>query len=304
MKIAIRVRQRVIQDRVQLEAGNVAIHCVPVGERSEDADIQATTTLTETLELNAWRHDWQAPEGQSLFDMQKVPAARRRELDELWTHLETTTRGLLAKARWRWGSAESLWDPPPTRFVVDDNKATWLALDGTQPVRLPCFFREPPQATRQALEALLGERDEPLAHTLLQEAKRMFDAESFRGALVVAMSAAEVGTKRYYSSRFPMLKDFLKEIPSPPLAKMLKEIANVKSDRPGATGTAIPEKLRSALRKHVEIRNDVTHSGDDVDRPRAHAVIGHVESLLYLLDVHSGHEWALDHVAPEFRGLP
>jgi hypothetical protein len=140
---------------------------------------------------------------------------------------------------------------------------------------------------------------EPLAHEMLREAKAAM-VSSPRSALLIAASALEVGVKIHISKIAPEASWLAREMPSPPVHKMLRVYIR---DLHVRRGTQLPDwdKLRPLLTAAEELakaRNDLTHKGEMPEKTRASLpeALMVVTDLLYILDVLEGHEWAKGNV--------
>jgi len=140
---------------------------------------------------------------------------------------------------------------------------------------------------------------EPLAHELLREAVGL-RPEYPDVALIMAVSAAEIGIKQYIGRSQPETEWLIENMPSPDILRMLREyIPKIKPQNEFLGRVVIPENsILSKLKKAVPNRNRLIHVGEtkhtheDLD-----ALLSCVSDLLYLLDYYSGRDWALGHLS-------
>jgi hypothetical protein len=141
---------------------------------------------------------------------------------------------------------------------------------------------------------------EPLAHYMLREA-RAVSLRHNTSALVIAVAAAEIGTKQLVSRFVPEATWLVEHVPSPPLERLLREyVPELPLGDVDPSLVPPPERLLEALRKGVTIRNAVAHVGTrSVDPDTIHDVLDAVQDLLWLFDYYAGHHWALAHLSYE-----
>ena len=154
----------------------------------------------------------------------------------------------------------------------------------------------------ESLNQMWGSRDvaEPLARQVLLEAQELA-VENPRAALVLAVTAAEMGVKQFAARQARESEAWLlNNLASPPLATLLKEHLPFFTEKHTTDGHAVPKRLRRAVAKAVEKRNKVVHRGDDADYDVSSLpqVLADINELLYLLDWFAGHDWAFDHLQP------
>lgn len=163
------------------------------------------------------------------------------------------------------------------------------------------------RVTDEIVESILSlsrcNTDEPLAHELFQEAlsQRFHNP---RSSLVMVIVAAETGLKKLISELDPAKKVawFDNNEESPPLLYLLEnELPNLLV-RSGFKGKVLcPHKwVIDSIRKGVERRNKIVH-GHDIqlksDSCSLRDVIKAVSELLYLFDLYSGNEWAVEYAS-------
>jgi hypothetical protein len=95
----------------------------------------------------------------------------------------------------------------------------------------------------------------------------------------------------------PAAEWLVMELPSPPIRKI---VSDWLPTLPIQSHYLPTKRLRRALNKAVEARNEIVHTGHtpSVDVP---GLLEATADLLRLFDVYRGHDWALEHVSDETR---
>ncbi len=142
---------------------------------------------------------------------------------------------------------------------------------------------------------------EPLAFELLMEAQHL-QFDNPRSALVIAVAAAEVGTKRCLKFIDPTLTEMLESPKSLPIVNLLE------SYYPKDSRARIVPSIIVQLRKAVFERDRLVHAGAfTLERKQLGRRLRAIEDLLRLFDVQMGHEWAEKFISGDTRlelGLP
>lgn len=157
---------------------------------------------------------------------------------------------------------------------------------------------------------------EPLAWQIFHEAVEL-RYRSPRAAIVMALTAAEVGTKLLPSSLSPSASEgwLALEMPTPPMEKLIGGYLPLLTDKRVVTKgkqprqeEAIPKGLRDRLVKASSRRNKLVHSNElSPADEEVNRTLADVYEYLYLLDWFSGQEWAMRRVSDDCReayGLP
>src|SRR5260370_6427197 len=102
--------------------------------------------------------------------------------------------------------------------------------------------------------------DEPLAHELLREAKAL-SGSSPRSALLILVTAFELGVKAYIMPVAPQTTGLIDTMPSPPIYKLFKDYLPSLHDH---SGKEVPywtklKYLFTSCKKLFEDRNDLIH---------------------------------------------
>ena len=129
---------------------------------------------------------------------------------------------------------------------------------------------------------------EPLGHELLREANVNRDSNP-RSSLILGVAAAEVGFKQFASKSLPDTAWIL-ELPSPPLIEMLNKFPWCQLNlRINDKVPAVPELIIDELKKAVNLRNKIVHSGiASLSFETLKSALDSVKDLLYFLDMLSG----------------
>lgn len=139
---------------------------------------------------------------------------------------------------------------------------------------------------------------EPLAHEMLREAKAI-RGEHKRSSLLIAISAAETGIKKFIVYMQPDTKWLLENAPSPDLLKLVKEYIPIfKLDISSHEDAKSREvEILEILKKGISIRNRLVHGASySLSSQTLGDLIGAVEELIWLIDYYSGNEWATRHM--------
>jgi hypothetical protein len=154
------------------------------------------------------------------------------------------------------------------------------------------------------IEVLLktGE-NEPLGHELFLEAWEL-RSRNPRSALIIGMSAAEVGLKQCIAKLVPDAEWLANNAPTPPLDKMLSNYLLLLPAKLKIEGNVLKpsQRIRSAIRKGIQARNHSVHVGSEPPKGKAlKELLLSIRDLLYLLDFYCGFEWALEYIRDEVR---
>jgi hypothetical protein len=209
--------------------------------------------------------------------------------------------------RWRWAIKSSHKPINSTRGVSwsFDNQS-WLAM----PTDLYLvgggfeFYFRVSARLHGEMEALIkAGKTEPLGHELFLEAWGLRSGNP-RSALIIGMSAAEVGFKQCIGKLVPDAEWLANNAPTPPLDKMLSSYLPLLPAKLRIEGHVLKPSLRirSAIKKGIEARNHSVHVGSEPPRgDDLEELLLSIRDLLYLLDFYCGFEWALEYIRDEVR---
>jgi len=149
----------------------------------------------------------------------------------------------------------------------------------------------------QISELLLAEDYEPIGHELLREAWNLRH-DSPRSALMLGVSALEVGIKAFVSKLVPSSEWLCFEMPAPPVVKMIEEyLPKLPVKLKINDKVFIPPKIIEVLRKAVTKRNRVAHKGTAIHNDESLAdILMNIQMTLYFLDYYAGHSWAINNM--------
>ena len=215
---------------------------------------------------------------------------------------------LVGLARWRFGALEPDSPLEAITYSVRRGREEWLDVS-TGVAGWPqdlwlgdgqYLFERDVWKLQELLDA---EAHEPLERSLLVRAAGLVRSNP-EASLVLAVAAAEVGTKRL-AGRLRRESEawVLSELPSPSIDKLLEKHVPMLTDKRTKDGRAIPKELRKEIRSASEARNTLVHKGllDEEAREHVPETLRAVSDLLYLLDWLAGNEWALAYVTEERR---
>ncbi|MES2791574.1 MAG: hypothetical protein V4719_18290 [Planctomycetota bacterium] len=184
-----------------------------------------------------------------------------------------------------------------------DDGAIWEPVPGTRDFSLlaSAMFWPPDFGGFNQISPLLESGlYEPLGHQLLREAN-LIRHSSPRSALLIAITAAEVGFKELVSRLVPDAEWLAMHAPSPPLIQMLKEYLPklpVKARIGGPDFVPfIPDNVLDILQKGIKKRNEATHQGKEISSDTLEEVIGAVEDLLWILDCYAAFPWVANRIS-------
>jgi hypothetical protein len=189
-------------------------------------------------------------------------------------------------APFEWSLDGKRWFPVCGKFSIEPLEWHFEYLD---------FIVDPEEGEYESLPA------EPLAFELLMEAQQL-QHDNPRSALVIAVAAAEVGTKVCLKFIDSGLADILDARNSPPIVDLLDRYYP-KDSRMGIVPTILEQ-----LRKAVLDRNNLVHAGKfTLRRDQLRRRLRAIEDLLRILDIQMGFEWAEKFISEKTRaemGLP
>jgi hypothetical protein len=118
----------------------------------------------------------------------------------------------------------------------------------------------------------------------------------------MGIAAAETGFKTALCDLNPTVTWIVKNLPSPPLDRMLRDYMAQLPARNQINGEVRrpPQKIISTIKKGIELRNNLVHGREDtVTTEDVRKILEAVRDLLYMLDYYRGHDWALERLTPE-----
>jgi hypothetical protein len=180
------------------------------------------------------------------------------------------------------------WHAMPTTISARISSRRWLRVDDV--VR-----REVTATVRQGYS-------EPVAHELYREAWGQERGRNLHGAMLLGISAAEVGIKQCIATLAPDTAWMVENIQTPPIARMLREYIPALLSKLDLHNKTVPppDSIVNTIHKGTTIRNKITHGGlytltSDTVRETLLAVY----DLLWILDYYTGHNWAIHNLRYE-----
>jgi hypothetical protein len=144
--------------------------------------------------------------------------------------------------------------------------------------------------------------EEPLARQLFREAWSQIGINQ-RSALVIGVSAAEIGLKTLISALIPGTDWLMQEITTPPVGKVLRKFLptlRVRAKRIDGGPIMPPQQLIRRIEKAVEHRNDVVHAGKPPPARQELAVmLRAISDFLWMCDIYLGEHWAIKHISSD-----
>jgi hypothetical protein len=154
----------------------------------------------------------------------------------------------------------------------------------------------PPEEIVRMVES--GEQ-EPVAHQLFREAWELRSSNP-RSALAIGIAAAEIGVKDLIASLIPNAQWLVKETPSPPVVKILREYLPMLPVRGRLKGKTLkpPSGLITLINKGNEYRNDLVHAGASLpDWKELESILRAVNDVLWICELYAGAGWAGSYIS-------
>jgi hypothetical protein len=197
-----------------------------------------------------------------------------------WAQATSGTQSPFAFVGYEWSSDKVSWHAMPHSISVRIGQSRGISTTS--------------EDIKEITEILTAAHSEPLGHELIREA---FDIASMnpRSALLVGVSALETGLKDYIRLRIPHSEILLEEMPSPSVENMVQKVIPELHKAQNITTLDFPLQKddKDLLKKWVLQRNRVTHGTQKtVDAAELIKFLEFARTLLYKLDVCSGHLWA------------
>ncbi len=142
--------------------------------------------------------------------------------------------------------------------------------------------------------------DEPLGHELQNEAEVLIERAP-RSALLMAAAAVEAGVKDHIRRVAPITDWLIREMPSPPVGKLLKSyLPELHRENPRVEtwnrATTLFNKFQNVV---IPERNKLSHVGKSVKADDARIYVMYARDILYMIDYLDGHDWALGNLSAE-----
>jgi hypothetical protein len=220
--------------------------------------------------------------------------------------LHESSKQVLGLLRWRYGK----WvgyelHGKPGLFWYSASKDRWFrfpsylpAVSGLELIGGMSFH----DFVQAFISKRLNEReDEPIGHRILQNAYSL--RNDARAAIVLAVSALEVGVKDLIARRAPDAEWLAFEVPAPAVEKIIREyLCKLHPHVEKAEYEAIFKKdILDGIRAAVTLRNSIAHRGLEATYDKATEVCDVVRDVLRRLDFISGETWIGKELTDERR---
>ena len=240
--------------------------------------------------------------------MSVMPPGFREFAERIQRDLRDAAHRAVGLLRWRSGELGAVrpftaaWQ---ITWTLDD---VWHHFPGTTTVSLHAdrLLEIRPSAAEDIARLAAVDRAEPFAYELLREAWALADTNP-RSALLIAITALEVGTKQYIAERIPPAEWLVNNQPAPDVIAILRDYLPTLEPPTGAHAGAstvdLPDDLLPLLRKRRDQRNKIAHSPKVYQEPepvatpeRARSAVLAVRQVLFRFDIADGEAWAHEHV--------
>ena len=231
--------------------------------------------------------------------------ATLKTIDDIFHHIRVVSRSTVIMLNWTHGL-----DGPPDPY---GRSHAWYSNDGNK------WFQYP---EHMEIRFLLGEAthsiyaknvkideivrkveagaEEPLARQLFREAWSQIGINP-RSALVIGVSAAEIGLKKLIANLIPETDWLMQEIQMPPVVRMLEEFLptlQLRAKRVDGGLLMPPKQLIPKLRKAIKYRNEVVHAGKPPPaREELAVMLRAISDFLWMCDIYLGETWAIKHIS-------
>jgi hypothetical protein len=158
-----------------------------------------------------------------------------------------------------------------------------------------------PNETDDILTLLKTDQDEPIPHVLFREAWEQRSSNQ-GSALMIGMTALEVGVKSLIATLIPHASWLAMQVPTPPLVQILTEYLPKLPARLFFNNEvkAPPPVILEEIRKGVNLRNGLTHRGQrPPDFEALESLLLAIKDCLWLFDYYAGHIWASEFIRRE-----
>jgi hypothetical protein len=228
-------------------------------------------------------------------------------IDDIFHHIRVVSQSTIVMLNWTHGL-----DGPPDPYGLSH---AWYSGDGNKwfrysLVRKIVLLIEEATHSIYARDVKIDEivrkvkagTEEPLARQLFREAWSQIGTNP-RSALVVGVSAAEIGLKRLIAALIPETDWLMEEIPTPPVGKVLRKFLptlRVRAKRVDGGQIMPPQQLILQIEKAVKHRNGVVHAGKQPPARQELAVmLRAISDFLWMCDIYLGEHWAIQHISPD-----
>jgi hypothetical protein len=270
---------------------------------TEEEPPSGINKIFESLIQSASEHPTEPDEKQGALlsrDFQNFASQVRHRLYE-------SIRRTVRIIRWRWALTSShnpIASTSGVSWSLDNHR--WLTMPEDlhfEGGRFEFYFRISARLHGEMEALIKGGENEPVGHELFLEAWALRRTNP-RSALIIGMSAAEVGFKQCIGKLVPPAEWLAHHAPTPPLDKMLSNYLPLLPAKLKIEGRVLKpsKKIRSSIKAGIEARNHSVHLGSEPPKGKdLKELLLSIRDLLYLLDFYCGFEWALEYIRDEVR---
>jgi hypothetical protein len=274
-------------------------------DRSQIEDLTRTTTVcTATCDAEipiAVAEKLAAPLKDEVAAIGSLSRLELAAIDKIYEDLSSLLKSTIDMFRWRHGL---IGGPVGGReaFYSEGGKR-WLKASLVRGIELKIGFpfksslKDVPSG--EIVRLVEEGKGEPVAHQLFREAWALRDSNP-ASALVIGMAAAELGVKDLIAALVPNAQWLAKEIPSPPLMKILREYIPNLPVRARFKDKALkpPKELITLINRGTEFRNNLVHRGGAPPNRRVlREILRAVRDVLWICELYAGEPWAGSHVS-------
>lgn len=302
---SVTIRPLTIDEKQNLK-GNFLV-CTAFTEEEPSSDVHI---MFERLANNLMPEENQEKEGrarkQLLRSLDLFPMQFQEFASAVHHRLAQSIQLTARVIRWRWAiktshkPIHSTWGVSWS-FEGQDWRRMPYTMSGD--LELDFSFTVSAKAHDEMERLIKAGEDESLGHELFLEAWEL-RSNNPRSALIIGMSAAEVGLKQCIGKLVPDAEWLANNVPTPPLDRLLSNYLPMLPAKRKIEGKVLkPSKMiRSAIRKGIEARNASVHVGTEPpQRLELKELLLAIRDLLHLLDFYCGFEWALEQIRDEVR---
>ena len=275
-----------------LDASSVVCTATTEGEIPDN---QATEDLHLAL-LNSTDGVWPNFKGKNQEEMAHI----WRAVDSFFIPLSDLIQSTTSILRWRFGSTRGpVYPYQNVKQALSEDGESWFLFHAARSVNISMLpsvsqFEITPDIEREVTKLVVDNREEPLGHQLLREARNQARAHS-RSALVIGVAAAEVGLKKLIGVLVPQNQWLLEEIETPSLSKILRKYLPQLPVKLKFTGKTIapPNQVIRKLERAAELRNKIVHAGKEPpNTDELDDLLDAIQDFLWICDLYAGNAWA------------
>lgn len=226
-------------------------------------------------------------------------------LDGSFKELHERLKATVQVLRWRYGLSQQFTQLLSKGRAWSTDGSHWRGASRIRGfdllVGVPYSIKGPSDAVVRDVQKLVQDGiGEPLGRELYREACKLKQS-STRSALVLGVAAIEVGIKELISELVPNSSWLVDNLPSPPIEKLYGKYLPTLPLKavPLGKSRALPPPLMKHVKRAVEARNLIVHTGQESDGTFVHDFLLSASDILWILDVFRGFTWAYGYIRPE-----